>query len=62
MAKVVSAEAQSYADKQVAAALKAERKRVAEGVKGIALPEEVTARVAAGIKRSVKEAVAAPAA
>jgi hypothetical protein len=61
MAKVDDA-AQKYADKQVAAALKAERKRVADGVKALALPEGTTARAGAEIKRTLKAAVAAPAA
>lgn len=58
MAKEISAEAQKYAEKQVAAALKAERKRVADGVKAIELPEGTTARAGAEIKRALKAAVA----
>lgn len=59
MAKEVSEEAVKHAAKQVELALKAERKRVADGVKGIVLPEGTTARAGAEIKRALKAAVAA---
>lgn len=58
MAKEVSAGAQKYAEKQVAAALKAERARVKAGVAAIELPEGTTARAGADIKRALKAAVA----
>lgn len=58
MAKEVSAEAQKYADKQVAAALKEERARVRANVAAIELPEGTTARAGAEIKRALKSAIA----
>jgi hypothetical protein len=58
MAKQISDEATKYAEKQVAAAIKAERKRVADGVKAMELPEGTTARAGAEIKRALKAAVA----
>lgn len=60
MAKlVITPEIEAHTNKAVAAALKAERKRVADGVKALELPEGTTARAGAAIKKAVKEAVAA---
>ena len=60
MAKlVITPEIEAYTAKAVAAAIKAERKRVAEGIKNLELPEGTTARAGAAIKKAVKEAVAA---
>ena len=61
MAKQLDEAGQAIADKQVAAAIKAERKRVADGVKNLALPEGTTARGGAELKRALKAAVAPPA-
>lgn len=59
MAKLqITPEIEAHTNKAVAAALKAERKRVADGVKNLVLPEGTTARAAAAIKKAVKEAVA----
>lgn len=60
MAKlVITPEIEAHTNKAVAAAIKAERKRVAEGIKNLELPEGTTARAGAAIKKAVKEAVAA---
>lgn len=50
---------QAHVEKEVAKAIKVERKRVADGIKNLALPEGTTARSGAAIKKAVKEAVAA---
>ncbi len=62
MAKELDEKTQGVVDKAVAKALKDERKRVSDSVKGIELPEGTTARAASAIKAAVKGAVAAPAA
>lgn len=49
---------QALIEKEVAKAVKAERKRVSDGIKNLELPEGTTARAAA-IKKAVKAAVAA---
>lgn len=60
MAKlVITPEIEAHTNKAVAAAIKAERKRVADGIKALELPEGTTARAGAAIKKAVKEAVAA---
>lgn len=56
----ITPEIEAHTSKAVAVALKAERKRVADGLKDLELPEGTTARAAAAIKKAVKEAVAAP--
>lgn len=49
----------AFADKQAAAAVKTEQKRVAANLKALEMPEGTTARSAAAIKKAIKLAIAA---
>lgn len=59
MAKLqITPEIEAHTAKAVAAAVKAEQKRVAEALKSVELPEGTTARAGAAIMKAVKAAVA----
>ena len=49
----------AFADKQAAAAVKAEQKRVAANLKALEMPEGTTARQGAAIKKAIKLAIVA---
>lgn len=54
----ITPEIEAHTSKAVAAAVKAEQKRVAEGLKAVDLPEGTTARQSAAIMKAVKAAIA----
>lgn len=59
MAKEVDPKVQAAIDKAVAAAVKAEQKRVSAALKAMEMPEGTSIRAAAAIKQSFKAALTA---